>query len=201
MPHPELVRGEGHVYRLHGKVVPGVTQVLEQINELDGIPRAVLEAAAEFGDHVHQATDLHDRGLLDRSALDPKLEPYLAAWEKFLVESACRVLSSEEMIYHPALRFAGQRDRRVLFKDSTLPHVLDIKTSAFVPRTVGLQTSAYAECDKASGRDTSMVRYCAHLRPDGSYSLIRLQDRRDFSIFVSCLNLWRWRNDAGTKRR
>ncbi len=190
----ELTRDAGHVYRLDGRVVPGVTQVLNLVSELDGIPRAVLAAAAEFGQHVHQATDLFDRGTLDIETLDPKLAPYLAAWQKFLADSRVVIVSSESFVHHPALGYAGQRDRRVLFPESKLPHTLDIKTSALMPRTVGPQTAAYRECDLHRGLESSPVRYCVHLKADATYRLHRLTDRADFSIFVSCLNIWRFLN-------
>lgn len=190
----ELTRDAGHVYRLYGAVVPGVTQVIDLISELEGIPRAVLEAAAEFGQHVHLAADMRDRQVLDRAALDPKLEPYLAGWDLFLRESQCVVLSSETLVYHPALRYAGQLDRRVIFPKSLMPHILDIKTSAEVPRSVGPQTAAYRECDVAHNRASSIVRYCVHLKADGTYRLIKLDNRADFPVFVSCLNIWRFLN-------
>lgn len=187
-----LQRDSSHVYRLDGKVVPGVTQVLNLISELEGIPRAVLAAAAEFGNHVHQATDLFDRCALDRSALDPKLVPYVNAWERFLDDSRCVILSSEAFVFHPVLRYAGQRDRRVLFPDSVGPHVLDIKTSEVVPRTVGPQTAAYRECDLSQGAQVAQRRYCVHLKGDGTYRLHRLENKADFSIFLSCLNIWKF---------
>ena len=189
---PDLQRDASHVYRLDGQVVPGVTQVLDMISELEGIPRAVLAAAAEFGQHVHQATDLFDRGLLDRDTLDAKLVPYVSAWERFLADSRCVILSSEAFVFHPILRYAGQRDRRVLFPDSSAPHVLDVKTSAIVPRTVGPQTAAYLECDVHRKLPVSTIRYCVHLKADGTYRLHRLTERADFSIFVSCLNIWKF---------
>ena len=51
---------ESHTYTLDGRALPSVTQVLDPLNELDGVPRDVLAAATEFGTHVHLACDLHD---------------------------------------------------------------------------------------------------------------------------------------------
>ena len=185
---------ERHEYRLGGQRLPSVTEVLDPINELDGIPRDVLRAAADFGTHVHIACELHDAGTLDRDQLDPALEPYLQAWEKFLADTGAKVLANEERVCHP-IGYAGTLDRVIELRGKR--HVADLKTSAAVPRTVGPQTAAYREawlqCRK---RDLclSVIRYCVHLKPDGTFRLHKLTDPSDWSIFVSALNIWRWRN-------
>jgi hypothetical protein len=81
----------GHRYTVAGERWPSVTEVLDPLLELDGIPRAVLKAAAEFGTHVHMATDLFDKGVLDEPALDPHLAPYLAGWKLFLRDTGAKV--------------------------------------------------------------------------------------------------------------
>ena len=68
---------EAHRYTVAGVRWPSVTEVLDPLNELDGIPHAVLKAAAQFGTHVHMATDLFDKGVLDEPALDPHLSSHL----------------------------------------------------------------------------------------------------------------------------
>jgi hypothetical protein len=169
-----------------------VTQVLDPLLELDGIPKDVLKAAAEFGTHVHMACDLYDRGVLDEPALDPRLAPYLSAWKLFLHETGSKVVHSEIRVASAKLKYAGTLDKivqlgRVINRRE--PRVLlDIK-SGLVPRTVGPQTAAYLNAYSP----TPMPRYCLQLRGDASYRLEKLDDPSDFSIFVSALNLHRWR--------
>src|SRR5664280_679352 len=87
-----------HVYRLGRRELPGVTRALQQIDELDGIPRDILAAAARFGKHVHKAIDLLNKGVLDEDALDPNLVPYVAGYKKFLRDTGARVIESERMV-------------------------------------------------------------------------------------------------------
>lgn len=184
-----------HTYRVDGAIWPGVTQVLDPINELDGIPRAALAAAAEFGRHVHMACDLFNRRMLDDASLDPALRPYLDGWLAFLRDTQAEVLESEMVVHHPGLRYCGTVDAIVKWRGRH--HVVDIKTSAAVPRTVGPQTAAYREAYLQSHLACSNTRYCVHLTGDGKYRLVKLTDPADMSIFVSCLNIHRWRNRNG----
>lgn len=192
---------ERHEYHVEGVRWPSVTQILDPLLELDGIPRAALEAAARFGSHVHMATDLFDKGQLDEEALDPHLQRYLLGWKKFLKESGAEVLESELRVAHPRLKYAGTLDKIVRWRSSA--HVLDVKTSAEVPWTVGMQTAGYR--DALHNYDTflevgerlSTVRLCVHLKPDGVYRLIKLSDSRDLNNFISCLNVHNLRMNRG----
>lgn len=186
---------ERHEYHLGGRRLPSVTEVLDPINELDGIPRDVLRAAADFGSHVHMACDLFNSGTLDDDALDPALRPYLDGWKAFLRDTQAEVLASEMLVHHPGLGYCGTLDAIVKWRGRH--HVVDIKTSAAVPRTVGPQTAAYREAYMQSHLACSSTRYCAHLTGDGRYRLVKLSDPSDMSMFLSCLNIHQWRNRSG----
>jgi hypothetical protein len=179
-----------HRYTVGGVRLPSVTEVLDPLLELDGIPRAVLKAAAEFGTHVHIACDLFDKGVLDEPALDPHLAPYLAAWKIFLRETGAVVDASEVRVVHGKLRYAGTFDKALHWKKRgrVTTALLDIK-SGQVPRTVGPQVAAYAEAHPFKFD----ARYCLQLRGDATYRLTKLSDPTDWSIFLSALNLHNWR--------
>jgi len=184
-----------HRYTVGGERFPGVTEVLDPLLELDGIPKAVLKAAAEFGTHVHLACHLFDQGVLDEPALDPHLAPYLAAWKIFLKETGATVMLSEKRVAHPQLRYAGTLDKIVYWQRGrrTTAAQIDIK-SGDVPRTVGPQTAAYTDALKHTDPEHACAdRYVLQLRGDATYRLSKLNDPRDFHIFVSALNLHRWR--------
>jgi hypothetical protein len=51
------------------------------------VPAEVLEHKRVLGQYVHQVTQYLDDGCLDLASVDPKLEPYLAAYERFRRES------------------------------------------------------------------------------------------------------------------
>lgn len=191
---------EQHEYRVNGERWPSVTQVLDPLLELDGIPKDILEAAGRFGNHVHQACHLWDLGQLDEDALDPHLKPYLDGWKSFLHQTGALVINSELRVFNPLLKYAGTLDKLILWRERR--HVLDIKTSAEVPYTVGPQCAAYREAylKTDSGVTCSTVRYCVHLRPDASYRLHPLNDPGDFHMFVSALNVHNFRSRNGRRR-
>jgi hypothetical protein len=189
-------QADTHTYRLGGRVVPSVTQILDPLQELDGVPRHVLAAAAEFGTHVHQACDLWNRGQLDEDALDPHLLPYLDGWKRFLRESGFEVMESELRMVHRAAGYAGTCDVVLRNPRTRSVHVGDIKSSATVPRTVGLQIAAYREMYLQDHLVCSSTRYCIHLRGEGRYGLHAFKESTDYTYFLSALNLWRFRNAA-----
>jgi hypothetical protein len=181
-----------HTYRYRGKVVPSVTQILEPLQMLQGVPRAVLEAAREFGSHVHIACDLWNKGDLDEGTLDPALVPYLDGWRAFLAETGFVVISSEERVFHQRLQYAGTADAFGTWKGQMW--CVDIKSGA-VPGTVGAQLAAYKE---ASDYKTCQ-RLCVQLTGEGRYKLHPQKDPSDFALFTSALNVWRYLNQKETQ--
>src|SRR5260370_1277008 len=87
-----------HTYRYGGKVVPSVTTVLRPIDNFDRVDPELLERARRFGSHVHSATDLFDRGILDEDELDPGLVPHLNGYKLFLSETGFQVTHSEQQV-------------------------------------------------------------------------------------------------------
>lgn len=192
MPEELQFDAESHVYTWRGARVPSVTQILRPIINFDGVPPDVLAAAAQFGTHVHQACDLHNKGELDEAALDPALAPYLAQWKACIDECGLTIENSELRVVHPAGSYAGTID--VVGRINGKTFIADIKTGSAMPASVGPQTAAYRDAMKDFDRNA--LRYCIHLMPD-SYRLIRLTDKTDIHIFQSCLNIWRF-NHART---
>src|SRR5690348_9868673 len=96
-----------HTYTLDGARVPSVTQVLDPLLELEGIPAHLLEAARVFGTHVHIACDLMVRGRLDWRALDPNLVPYVEGERNFMRDTGFVVVASELRVASSRLRCAG----------------------------------------------------------------------------------------------
>lgn len=192
---PELQLDEAsHTYTLGGKVLPSVTHILESVlRDMEGIPQHLVEAAGEFGKHVDSACHLFDRGVLDWADLDTRLAPYVRAYERFTIDSGMILIASKKRVYHPTRGYAGELDKLAIFAKRKRPHILDIKSSSVLPRSVRPQTAAYLEAYRAMGNEADSTRYSVHLRPDGTYRLDRYSDPADFSIFLSCLNIWRFK--------
>lgn len=180
-----------HAYAYAGKRVPSVTQVLGFLDDWEHVPRDVLDAAAEFGTHVHEAAALLVRDELDWQSLDLALVPRMEALQLFLGESGAIVVESEKRVYHPALRYAGTLDAVVHWKGGLA--LLDWKSGQTAPKSVGPQTAAYAAALEQSGGPRIKRRYCVQLL-DGKYRVTKLDDPNDWTIFQSCLNLWRYKH-------
>jgi len=185
---------QGHVYRLDGRVLPSVTQVLQLLEDFEGVPPAVLEAARVFGTHVHDACALDVRGLLDWATLDVALVPYVEAFRRFLRDTGFKVLVSERRVVHPTMRYAGTLDLYGILR--TRHALIDIK-SGMLPRTVGPQVAAY-EKGLLLELPERMQRYCLQLNPEFpcGYKLHALTDAADWQVFVSALNCWHFRSKA-----
>lgn len=176
-----------HIYRHGGRVVPSVTHVLEILNDFSDVHPDHLETARLRGSHVHAMIDLDNRGELDEQALEGELPLYLNQWRTFLNESGFVVTASELRVYHKTLRYAGTCDTLIGHGSSW---VLDIKSGA-MPRSVGAQLAAYQQALDPRPRR----RLCLVLGPD-NYRLHECKSLADFSLFQSCLNIWRFKHAA-----
>ena len=149
-----------HEYRINGRPVPSVTQVLKEAGLIDSTfftPEAALR-----GQHVHTACALWDKGELDTCALDPVLVPYLEAWQKFRKESGVTPTIIEEPFCSLEHGFAGTIDRAWL--DGKHFVVCDIKSGP-LPDWLPLQLAGYSILINAfSGMGVE-------LRDNGSYSV------------------------------
>lgn len=191
-----LFDGDTPVARL-----PSVTQILWDCGLEDWsrfVPVDVLEAAREFGQHVHHACHLHDVDGLEWSTLDVALVPYVEAWRAFLEDTGAVVIASEQPVVHEELGYAGTPDRVLAWGARVV--IPDLKATAAVPRTVGIQTSAYAKAYQAMrGDKKEPERYCIHLTAGGrgrGYKAHKRTDPADWSMFLSCLNVWKFRHVA-----
>lgn len=181
---------DSHTYRLNGAVVPSVTQILSPYTSLEFVNPELLRRAAEFGNHVHEACHLFNLDALDRDSLDPELAPYVDAWALFLDTTGAVVLLSEHRIASEQYAYAGTLDTVVWWGKSK--RLIDIKSTAGVPKTVGPQTAGYANAYREQTGETLRDRYCVQLRHDGTYRSHKLSDPADWSIFQSALILNRW---------
>ena len=181
---------DGHQYLLNNRPVPSVTQVLEPYTGLEYVDRELLRRAAEFGTHVHEACHLFNLDMLNSDALDPALAPYVTAWAQFLEDTGAVVLQSEFRVASEQFCYAGTLDTVVFWGKSN--RLIDIKSTAGVPRTTGPQTAAYTQAYREQTGESIRDRYCAHLKPDGKYDLHKLSDPRDWDIFKAALMLCKW---------
>lgn len=180
----------GHVYRLHGTIVPSVTDVLRPLENFARIPADALEYARERGTLVHEAMALLARNDLEWESLDDELLPLVLGGQRFLMESDITITASELRVYSERLRCAGTIDLAGHWHRRDV--IIDFKATATVPASVGPQTSGYEHLFRdLFAHKKRLQRYCVHLLPN-DYRVIPLEDSRDESIFLSALNLYHW---------
>lgn len=184
-----------HIYRYRGARIPSVTGILEPYSGLEFVDPDHLAMLAEFGNHVHQAVHLWNIGDLDESTLDPALLPYLNGWRQYLDDTRAEIIASEMRVFSPTMRYAGTLDSILRIKKSD--RLVDLKTGAAIPRTVGPQTAAYDHARREAVGGRLMKRGCLRLtgKDDGiGYTYHPLNDPRDFEVFKAALSLHRWQH-------
>jgi hypothetical protein len=183
-----------HVYRVEGKVVPGVTSILAfgGLVTLGGTDEQ-LENARERGTAVHTATELDDRGTLDEVSLHPSLWGRLYAWRAFREEWEFVPTHIETRVFHKTYGYAGTFDRLGTSPKFKGPVLLDIKSGTEQAAT-GPQLAAYlhAFTDLPSERKR-ITRMGVYLRDDCSYKAVVYNDPNDIFVFTAALTLWNWR--------
>lgn len=121
------------------------------------VPPQALEWGRVRGTLVDQMCRWLEMGVLDWDSVDPRLKPYVEAWQRFLdyYKIPLGMMEHEALIVNPSMGVFGYADRRVTWdvyaggathKDDphrTVRHIIDIKTSAHIGRAYRYQLAAY----------------------------------------------------------
>jgi hypothetical protein len=189
---------ESHTYQWNGQAVVNVTRVTDSLDSYFGVPANVLERKADIGDAVHYACELFDQGELDTDSLPEEIRGYVTAWIDLRATTGFVPSHVEQRVFSRRYKFAGTLDRVGYF--SALKRVkpgdlclLDIKTTATLMPAAGPQTAAYAGAFEEMNGIKIKRRYVAQLKPDGTWRLEEHEDITDFSVFLSGLSIYAWR--------
>ncbi len=179
---------ETHIYRLNDRIIPSVTQILSS----EGITDYSYadESDREFGKAGHKMTELYDKGILDIKTVSIPLTPCLENWKKFLKDFEVTIFPGaiEKPIYSSRYLFGVIPDRVGLVNNKVT--VIEIKFSKTIQRGTGIQLAAQAI---ASTEHYGKVRQRIAVPLLGGTPQF-FNDRQDETIFISALNLWRWKN-------
>ena len=140
------------------------------------------------GTATHRALELHIKGTLDYKTLDAVLKPRIEAWEDFVQKTGFAVADSELPLYSKILGFAGTLDLRGYFPDGE-EGIVEIK-SGNVARWAGIQLAGQ---DTLLGFGKHRKRYGLKIPADGPPCITPFTDPDDYSIFLSALNIARWK--------
>lgn len=187
-----------HTYRLAGKIVPSVTQILACASGFDFVSQEVLEAAGRRGTYVHQMCEASDLGELDDEVeCNGPHWPRLLAWRAFCSDYGANFSAIETRGYSPLFGFAGTVDREArLERVSPVDNwILDVKTSATLGKTWGLQTAAYKQIAMERAPNWAFVRRgTVRLLESGRYIFDEFKSPSDWKVFQAMLTLRNWSN-------
>ena len=152
-----------HTYRLDGRVVPSVTQILKRVypDAYAGIPAAVLDRKARLGTAVHRAIDLFLRDELDELSLHDEVLPYFLCWREWWDSASWDEFASEAQFYCDHGGYAGTRDFFGARDSQTW--LIDWKITSHPVRTHPIQLGGYHFADVKANRLANL-----YLSADGS---------------------------------
>ncbi len=182
-----------HIYRLDGRILPGVTKTLEHNF---GTRPYWSEWHAERGKAMHLAIHYMAENRLDWNTVDDRIKSRLSAFQKFLDETGYVIRYSEIKLFSRRYRFAGTLDL-ILEGDQGLL-LADIKSS--IEPTVDLQLGGYSLLWDESTTYLPLPKIkralAIELKEDGNYNLKWVKDlKRSKRIFPSFLTVANWKSE------
>jgi len=182
-----------HTYFYGGKVIPGVTAILDSHGLISEFAKRDQNARTR-GHYVHKAMALFGKGILDWSELDPRILGYVLSGVLFYKEWKFQPYEDalESPWYHPDYLYGYTMDAlgfSVKLQEHLLP---DFKTGKAPKLATKLQLAGYKEGAKRKygGKFRTMA---VELDPYGGMpNIVPLgNERTDWSDFLSCLNVYR----------
>lgn len=161
---------KGHVYMLDGEQIPCVSDLCRFLHReiYKEAPIWQLEAAADRGTKVHEATELLDK--TGRAEIEDDYLPYLEAYARFRREHEVAWELIEHPDYHPEHRYAGTIDRYGMV-DGLLT-LVDLKTTYTVYKPLcGASLNLYRMILEARKKRVEKL-LIIHLKKDGRYRLV-----------------------------
>ena len=179
---------DGHQYIEDGLTRKSVTQRLNESGLVcyAGIPEDVLQRKADIGTAAHLACWYWDEGDLNWDSVDDAVVPYVLGWVKFRKETdfVPRIIERRGIGEMAGVRYGYTLDREGVFNGSD--YLIEIKCTAAVEPSWRPQTAAYEHAlFKLDGKRRR--RIAVHLKPNGNYSLVSMQDVQDYMIFRTVL--------------
>lgn len=191
-----------HTYRVDGKVIPSVTQIINQWRKVlvnssyyyvssfgEVVPASSFEAAADFGSAVHIACRLIVSGEgVDWESIEPSLIPPLRQFQQWLSDYKVTTVLIELPLYSERYDYAGTADLIVYCRDNQrILMVCDIKTGEYA--LAGPQTAAYEQLYRENYGYKGMVdRFVLYLPKDGKpYTFEKMRNHNDWSYFKAKL--------------
>jgi len=173
-----IFRSEDHSYWRGDERVPSVTQIIDDVGLID--TTWFTPESRERGTAVHVGCQLLNERSLSWESVDPRIEPYIRAYDRFLLEIDWVPESWEKIV--DGGTYAGTYDL-IMERPDGSRILIDIK-SGCMPKWAGMQTAAYALPHALAQRG------CLVLSKNGTYKLHMLNDFKDVLDWQAAHNFY-----------
>jgi hypothetical protein len=160
---------DAHTYQIDGVEVVSVTQALVESSMVD--TKWFTEWARHRGSTVHRAVELLIKGTLKLNSIDPRIQGYLDAYERFRDDTGFECFETERRVWAPTKGFAGTLDQLGAFRGATTA-IVDVKTGA-LGWQVGIQLSGYSDGYHLETGNNVDRLVGLRLKVDGTYTMKR----------------------------
>lgn len=186
MPNKLEFQEEGHVYKLDGRRLIGVTEALSILDDRWKVDPFYLQR----GQFIHKVTEYYDRDELDFDTIDDRIRGYFEAYLKFRTDTGFMVRLIEYPLYHPLHLYAGKIDRVGFLNDDC---IIDLKSGAKA-KVDELQAVAYWELCRVNNIPIKK-QFDLYLKPNGTYKLEPVERPRNLlPVFLAALKCVQWRD-------
>lgn len=190
----KLWRDAEHIYRLGDDIIPGVSEILQNVGlktfyRQDAGFQKILEGYAERGKIVHDIAAIFDRGEEpDWKTVPAGVIGYAEAYRKFRDEYRFKAKLIEQYVYSEKFWFAGQFDRFGTINRKL--YLIDTKTgNGGMEKSYRWQTAGYLIALKEKDYEHADIqRMIVKLYSNGDYKPFLLsnpENRHDEMIFRS----------------
>lgn len=179
--------------------LPGISRILEPINDIDSIPRNALMNASDRGDKIHKICERFDLGYInEEEALNCEYKSYIEQYFKFLKDTNVKWYAIERKMMNPDLRFAGRLDRIGFINGKT--YIIDIKSSCKPQNWWPVQLEAQRILASQTMK-IDCVR-SLYLTDNDKYKLIKYKERDEqeaHDVFLGLLTVCHWEIKRGKR--
>ena len=181
-----------HIYRLDGRVIPGVTSVLSAAGMVS-LPQfcdARVARKRMVGRDVHALCARLDLlGKINWKKLDPEIHGFTYAYSAFLraAKPVWELVEAHVLIQAAGLVCGGTLDRAgMIFGE---PWIVDLKTTAQAQPHWGLQLAGYSlGLNMPTVRPFRWRRGALILRRCGTFRMVEYADVTDAAVFLAALS-------------
>ena len=180
-----------HTYRINGRTVPSVTQIIGELfpDQYGPMSDSDREYVMQRGTAVHHGCKLFDDGQLDWDSVVPEIRQRIEAWARFRKECPdFQVAVSEQFYGCESYQYAGTVDRVFIGPQG---HTLcDIKSTTVA--TARIQLGGYSRLLQDAGCKCFNA-VIVQVNDDGTYKtgwLNRAELNRMENLFLACLSVY-----------